>query len=273
MIAGKFAGEESMTPFATEAGSSPSAEKAGFRFGHRGTHSSRTLMLHELTTVLAAAPPSAERARYAAAAIEDNCLEKPTVATRRLSNQRLGELYALDPACAVFRVLRRLWGHDEPGRSLLAVLAALARDPLLAASAEPVLSLPPGAEMQRGPVKEALRKATGDRFNDAVLEKIARNTASSWTQAGHLEGRTFKIRRRVHATPGTVAYALYLGHTAGFRGNELLTSGWVVTLDCTAASARALALEAKRLGLIDLRSAGDLFELSFERLDPGSRRT
>jgi hypothetical protein len=110
-------------------------------------------------------------------------------------------------------------------------------------------------------------------MNDAVLDKVVRNVSSSWTQTGHLQGRTFKIRRRVQAQPASLAFALYLGHAAGFRGEELLTSGWVAALDRTVSSARALALEAKRVGLIDFRSAEDVIEFGLERLDPGIGRT
>ena len=56
------------------------------------------------------------------------------------------------------------------------------------------------------------------------------------------------------------------------RGVELLKTGWIAALDCTATSARALALEAKRLGLIDLRTAGDVVEFGLDRLDPGPGR-
>jgi len=225
-------------------------------------------MLGELTAVLAATPLDASRSDYAAAIISGNCLAKPTASTRRLTNQRLGELYALDPSCAVFRVLRRLWPHDASGRPLLALLAALARDPLLRATAQPVVSLPAGSELPRLSIKAALREVVGERFNDAILDKVLRNAASSWAQAGHLQGRTFKVRRRVEATPGAVAFALYLGHLAGFRGEELLSSGWAATLDCSATLVRSLALEAKRVGLIDLRAAGEVLELGLERLDP-----
>ena len=248
------------------------ATKAGFRIGNKGTHSSRTMMFAELTAVLAAVPSSADRAAYAVAIIEGNCLEKPTASTRRLSNQRLGELYALDPFSPVFRVLRKLWDVDAAARPLLAMLAVLARDPLFMASAPPVLSLPTGAELQRTPLRDALRAVVGERMNDAVLDKVVRNVSSSWTQTGHLQGRTFKIRRRVQAQPTSLAFALYLGHVAGFRGEALLTSGWVAALDCTVSSARALALEAKRVGLIDFRSAEDVIEFGLERLDPGIGR-
>lgn len=247
--------------------------ECGFRVGNKGTHSSRTLMLTELEAVLSATPDNADRAEYATTIIADNCLGKPTTSTRRLSNQRLSELYALDPSSAVFRVLRKLWSVDTAAHPLLAMLAALARDPLFMASASPVLSLPVGTELQRTAVRDALRAVVGERMNDAVLDKVVRNVASSWTQTGHLQGRTFKIRQCVQAQPASLAFALYLGQVAGFRGEELLTSGWVAALDCTASSARALAFEAKRIGLIDFRSAEDVIEFGLERLDPGIGRT
>ena len=254
-------------PFFPPHSPSIAASRAGFRFGDKGTHSSRTIMLTELTAVLAGIPGEANRGDYAAAIVSGNCLAKTTSATRRLTNQRLGELYALDPACAIFRVLRQLWSRDEAGRPLLALLAALARDPLLRVTAPPVVLLPAGVELPRASISTALRDVVGERFNDAVLDKVVRNAASSWAQAGHLQGRTFKVRRRVQATPSAVAFALYLGHLAGFRSEELLTSGWAAAVDCSPSSARSLALEAKRIGLIDLRGVGNIFEVGFERLD------
>lgn len=249
------------------------AEKVGFRFGDKGTHSSRTLMLAELAAVIAATPHGTDRAAYAAAIIDANCLEKPTASTRRLSNQRLGELYALDPFVVLFRVLRGLWDVDPKAQPLLAMLVALARDPLFMASATPVLSQTVGVEIQKAPIRDALRKQVGERMNEDTLDKVVRNVSSSWTQTGHLTGRTFKFRERVSAPPTAVALALWMGRAAGFRGDELLTCGWMAALDCTASSARGLALEAKRLGLIDMRTAGDVIEFGLDRLDPGLRRT
>lgn len=229
-------------------------------------------MLAELDAVLAAAPGPVDRAAYASAIIEGNCLEKPTASTRRISNQRLAELYALDPFVVLFRVLRGLWNSDPKARPLLAMLTALARDPLFMASAQPVLSQPDGVEIQRAPIRDALRGVVGERMNDDTLDKVVRNVSSSWTQTGHLTGRTFKYRQRVSAPPTAVAFALWLGNAAGFRGEELLTTGWIAALDCTATSARTLALEAKRIGLIDLRTAGDVVEFGLDRLDPGIGR-
>jgi len=117
-------------------------------------------------------------------------------------------------------------------------------------------------------VRDALRDAVGDRLNDRILDKVVRNAASTWSQAGHLSGRTFKMRRRVMATPGTVAYALYLGDATGFRGLDLFATGWMAALDVDPPKARDFALAAKRLGLIDLRLSDDVFQLNVLRLDP-----
>lgn len=249
------------------------AEQIGFRFGAKGTHTSRTMMFSEFSAALAAVAERASREDYATAIIEGNCLGKATSATRRLTNQRLGEIYGLDRSIPLFRVLRRLWSTDVAGRRLLALQCAIARDPLLAATVSSVLALPPGSEFQRDAVKVALHKVVEERLNDATLEKVIRNTASSWAQAGHLVGRTFKKRALVRATPGGVAFGLYLGHAVGFRGAPLFATGWVSLLDCTPTSARDLAVEAKRIGLIDLRIAGEVVDLVLDRLDPAEGRT
>ncbi len=225
-------------------------------------------MLDEIAEVLRAVPVEAKPAAYADAIIDDNCLRKETVATRRLTLQRLRELYALDPSVPLFRILRRLWDVDEPGRPLLALLVSLARDPMLLATAETVINLPEGAEFQRNAMRGALAAAVKDRLNESTLNKVVRNAASSWSQAGHLEGRTFKFRRLVRATPASVAFALYLARAAGFNVKETLTTGWAKVLDCGPTAALDHAMTAKRLGLIDLRMAGDLIDLRLHRLDP-----
>ena len=111
------------------------------------------------------------------------------------------------------------------------------------------MDLPEGREFQRTAMRATIGKSVGERLNDSTLDKVIRNAASSWAQSGHLQGRTFKIRRLVNATPASVAFALYLANAAGFHGQDTLTSGWVKVLDCTTSAAMELALEAKRIGL------------------------
>ena len=242
--------------------------KAGLRYGAKGTHTSRTIMLADLSELLAAVPSDGARADYAAAIINENVLGKATAATRRLTNQRLGELYALDPRIPIFRVLRRLWPVDMPGRPLLAMLSALARDPLLRSTAPFVLTLPVGAELDRARFRDTLRQSVGRRLNDAVLDQAARKCASSWTQSGHLVGWTRKIRRQVVPTPGPLAMAFWLGTTEGLVGRALLDNRWTRVLDRHGTALMPVALKAKQLGLVHVRAGGHVVEIDPRWLDP-----
>ncbi len=242
-------------------------ERAGFRFGARGTQASRTIMLRELTELFTVVPPDAARDEYCTAIVDENALGKATYATRRSSRQRLREMYGLDPALAVFRVLRRLWDIDPHGRPLLAMLCALARDPLLRSTAPPVLALAPGDELVRSRFAAVIRAAVGSRLNDAVLDKVARNAASSWAQSGHLAGRMRKVRRRVRPTPGAAAMALWLGEQEGRAGLSLLDSDWAAVLDARGRALLSPTLEAKRLGLIRARASGNVVEIDTREID------
>ena len=239
------------------------AETWGFRSGERGTHTSRTMMLQDLTILLHDVPSSASRRSYVDAVETNNCLGKRTSATRKSSLQRLKELYALDPGVVLFRVLRSLYEHDETSLPLLALLLALARDPLLRATAAAVLQTPYGHEFSRQPMKDALSEVAHHRLNDETLDKTVRYASSSWTQSGHLRGRGRKTRTRVRATPATVTYALLLGFAVGQRGRQLFGSPWCTVLDANPHDLVELSVAAKRLGLIDLRQSGSIIDISF----------
>jgi hypothetical protein len=242
--------------------------KVGFRFGAKGTHTSRTMMLEELQTLLKACQPESTRAVYRDDVVNHNCLGKRTVATRRLTDQRLSELYALDPSVLLFRVMRRLWQAEDRGRGrpLLALLLALARDPLLRITAPPILHLRPGEELGRQSFTDALNRGTGSRFNEGTLDKIVRNTASSWTQSGHLQGRSRKTRRMVSPTPAVVAFALLLGYVLGARGRVLFETLWAKVLDTGIDELIHLATDAKRIGYLNLKASGGVVEVSFLHL-------
>ena len=235
----------------------------GFRSGDRGTHTSRTMMLEELSNLLNAVPGEATRENYADAVLDDNCLGKRTVATRKLSLQRLTELYGLNTQLILFRVLRDLWGRHETSWPLLGLLLALARDPLLRATATAVIRTPFGHEFARQTMKDALSDAVGDRLNKATLDKVVRNAASSWTQSGHLQGRGRKTRQRVLPTPAATTYALLLGFAVGRRGQMLFETPWAAILDVGPDELIDLAGDAKRLGLLDLKQSGAIIDVSF----------
>ncbi len=241
-------------------------ELMGFRYGDRGTQSSRTIMLEELSLLLAAVPGVVNRTQYAQAVLDDNCLGKRTVSTRKLSFKRLSELYGLNPVIPVFRILRDLWTMNQQSRSLLALLLALARDPLLRITATPVINTPFGKEFARQAMTDVLATETGRRFNESILDKIVRNASSSWTQSGHLKGRVRKFRQRVSPTPVSCTYALLLAYIQGGRGLALFDSPWARLLDTAPLEVRDFADDAKRLGLVDIKQSGSIIDISFPQL-------
>jgi hypothetical protein len=246
---------------------------AGFRWGQKGTHTSRTIMLEELRALLANCRPDATRDDYISAVLEDNCLGKRTVATRKLSCQRLSELYALDPELLLFRIMRRCWYADRDGQALLALLLALARDPLLRITAPPILRMRSGEELARQQLTDALGRAVFNRLSDSTLDKVVRNAASSWTQSGHLKGRGRKIRKRVTPTAATTAFALLLGYITGTRGASLFETFWAHVLDAPVGELMHLTMDARRLGFLDLRQSGGVIDVAFSRLlAPDERR-
>jgi hypothetical protein len=242
----------------------PAWLELGFKFGDKGTHTSRTIMLDELTALLRQCPAGSGRGDYVRALVDENCLGKHTLSTRKLSMQRLTELYGVDPAVPLFRLLRVFWDADEKVHPQLALLAALARDPLLRATAPVVFGVKQGDEIARQQMTDALAQAVQGRLNDSTLDKVVRNTASSWTQSGHLEGRGRKRRRRIEPTPASAAFALLLSFLMGSRGTNLFDSVFSRALDRDVNELTFLAMDAKRLGFLDIKSGGGLTMISFD---------
>ncbi len=237
----------------------------GFRDGEKGAHSSRTMMLAEITTLLAAAAPEAGRGDFRHLVLAENLLGKRTESNRIAADRYLSQLYGLDPSIPIYRIFRRLWDVDPPSRPLLAVLSACARDPLLRAAASGLLSVPVGEAVDPARVGESLA-GISSRFKPNTLASMARNVGSSFTQSGHLTGKLRKVRSRPMATPAAATFAAALGWMEGGRGQFLLSSFWARLLDRNAAEVLDLLLAAGRAGWIDVRSAAGVVELRMERL-------
>jgi hypothetical protein len=242
----------------------------GFRFGTNGPHAARTMMLDDLRTLLADVPASAPRAAYAEAVVDRNLLAKPTRKARELAFRHLATLYGLDPGVPLFRVLRRLWDLSEAGQPFLALLVALARDPLLRGTRDFILSKEPGTPVARTDLERQLEEAQPDRFSSASLKSFAQNVNGTWTAAGFLHGRTHKVRSIPVATPAVVAMCLFLGHLEGLSGQRLFSSSWAKLLPGNPVEWEALATSASHLGVLVFLNAGGVKEVRFpEFLSPG----
>lgn len=223
-------------------------------------------MLRELKMLLAFCAPSAEPTDYVRAVVEENVLMKQTETTRRKSLRYLRELYGLDSRLILFRALRDLWEQNPSAQPMLALLCAVARDPSLRGTASAILQIDRGAEVGSEALARALVLRPDHPLSQATLAKIGRNVASSWTQSGHLEGHTRKIRRQASSYPPSVAYALLLGYLCGQRGEALFSTGWAQLLDAPPALLHEQAFQAAQQGWLEYRHTGDVTEIGFSYL-------
>lgn len=245
----------------------PGALAAGMSNEPAGTHTSRTIMLRELSALLTSCSHDATYEEYAAAVVDENVLRKATLATRKKSLRHLRELYALRTDVPVFAGMRSLWWDDPVARPVLTILCATARDPLLRCTSDVVIETPHGGLIQAAELADAVGEVFPHRFGPGVRARIGRNAASSWSQSGHLKGRVRKVRVQPRATPAAAAYALYLGHLGGGTGNALFRTLWAQLLDAPEGAVRELAAAASRLGWITYRSAASMTEVTFRHLE------
>ena len=190
-------------------------------------------------------------------------MAKNTDSTRQKSLRHLRDLYAIDEVVPLFGLLRRLHGIDTTSLPLLAFLVAWVRDPLLRATTQPIQDAAEGDRIETISLAQAVGATFPGQYSELNQNKIARNAASSWTQSGHLSGRTKKIRQRIKPTPVAVTMALFLGHIAGYHGAAVFSNPWCALLDLSADRAKTIGQEAHRAGLLNLRMVGEVVDLSF----------
>jgi hypothetical protein len=233
-----------------------------------GPSTSQTIMVSSLRRLLSELPPDAAQSAYRLAVIDENVLGKATTGGRKWAFRQLRQLYALDPQSLLFRALRDLWDHDPDGQPLLALLCALARDPVLRASAAVIVGSAPGEVVTSSDFEAAIEGKFPATYKENTLRTAARNVASSWDQAGYLhqETRRSKVRTRGHPTSAATAYALMLGYLQGGRGQALFDTLWTRVLDQAPSHLLDLAAMASQQGMLEFRQAGGVIEVGFRHL-------
>ncbi|NWF82104.1 MAG: hypothetical protein HXY37_18970 [Chloroflexi bacterium] len=193
-------------------------------------------------------------------------LLKPTVMTRRRSIRRLKELYRLDRNVLLFRALRDLWDVDANAQPLLAMLCAVATDPLLRCTADLLLSLPVDAEVTPQQFEATVKEVFPSRYSPASRASIGRNVASSWQQSGHLRGKLHKFRVHAECRPPALVYALLLGALQDVQGEALFNTLWCRLLDTPGHVLHSQAAAASQRGWLEYRRAGNVTEVGFRYL-------
>lgn len=240
-----------------------SAERFGYSTNRTGGHMARSMMLEEMVVLNRALAPNALPADYKRAIIEENALGKPTFASRDKSHRHLVELYGMDPSLALFRILRQ-WAAQEAGAlPLMAMACTFCRDAQLRHSFSLVDSLRAGEVLPRVRMEDHLEQGFPGRFSEAMKKSLAQNVNTTWTHAGHLEGRSRKSRRFPVPHWAASAYAMFAGYLLGLRGEMLLGSVFSRLVGADPGQILAHLEAASARGWLRLRHAGGVIEIDF----------
>jgi hypothetical protein len=231
----------------------------GLRPSGGGAHQSKTLMYSEMNDLLHSG--ATENADFRSKVLDENILGKSTASSRESVLRNLSSLYGLATIPPLTKAFFKLVKHGNANHPILALLVALARDPLLRESAIVVVEAPVGASVQWVRFAERFNTLYPGRFSEKMVRSLSQNCASTWTQTGHLEGKN-KQRRRVHSSAPSAAFAALIATVCGFSGPAMLSSAWFRVLDLSPDNALDVLRSAEAQGLARVRAAGDVIEIS-----------
>jgi len=239
----------------------------GFSKMAGGGHVSRSMMYLEMRALVqAVSPGAATRDDFARAIVDENILDKPTLATRKKSLRHLTELYGLDPSKALFRVLWNLAHVDLDSLPQLCLVCAYARDPQLRESFDAIRPLRVGEQVERTTMERHLEGRFPGRFSPVTRSSLAQHVNTTWTFGGHLAGRVKKIRRLPEPRPVAAAYAMFVGYLSGLRGERLLDSAYAALVASSRSQLQAALALASARGLLSLKQAAGIVEFDFSSL-------
>jgi len=238
----------------------------GFSDAIAGAHAARSMMFHEMGSLVHALPREVSPGAFAKAVIEENVLAKPTQGSRRKTLRHFTQLYGLDPSKALFRVFWALCHTDFESLAQLCLVCAYARDPLLRLSFDFIRTMKLGELMNRPAMEQHLENVFPGRFSPAMKKSMAQNVITSWSYGGHLAGRKKKTRQLPEPRPISAAYAMFVGYLAGLRGVWLLDSDFAALVSSNRSQLQAALVLASARGLLSLKQAAGIVEFDFSSL-------
>ncbi len=238
----------------------------GFSKTKVGGHTSRSMMLVEMSSLVRAMPVNITKEDIKKAVIEENILNKPTLVSRKKTFRHLTEIYGLDVSKPVFRVFWALAHSDFESLPALCLICAYARDPQLRFSFELIRKLKLGQVLSRTEMEQYLELGFPDRFSPAMKKSMAQNVNTTWTFGGHLMGRAKKVRQIPNPRPVSALYAMLVGYFSGLRGEHLLDSAYASLVAPSRSILQSSLSLAAAKGLFRLKQAGGIVEFDFSNL-------
>jgi hypothetical protein len=229
----------------------------------KSIHGARTLMFSELEKVMAF---SLETGQYLDA-MTDNVFGKKSSNGIIQTKGYLKRLYGFDESNSPFVAFKYFWKISDPNeKRLIAFVYAVNKDDLLAESVQVLQSLKPGEKATIELFEEVIEKYHPNQYSANTRWSMAQNIASSWKQAGFIDGKIKNIRTQPEVTYRVACFAFLLAYINGDRGDFIWGSIGVNALCLYESKLRELAIECTKKELIQYQYAGSVTAISFTNL-------
>lgn len=200
-------------------------------------------------------------------AMEANVFGKKSSDGIKKTSVFLSRIYSFDPEAPNFKAFRYFWQISEQSeKQLLVFLFAFGQDYLLFESADVISQTPLGDKVSVEAFKKNLEKFYPNKYSAVTSHSIGKNLASSWKQAGFIEGKTKNIRVQPEISYRVAAFAFLLAFLQGDRGEYIMNNPIVKSLCLGGNRLRELAVEAAKQDLLQYHYGGSLTSFAFPEL-------
>jgi hypothetical protein len=229
----------------------------------KSVHGARTIMFAELEKVMAFA---SEDGQYLDA-MRENVFAKKSNSGIKHTKGYLIKLYGFDIKTPSFIAFKYFWGFSESNeKPLLAMLFAICNDVNLQESINIIQKVKLGEKVSIELLEENIEKYHPNKYSVNTRRSMAQNIASSWKQAGFIEGKMKNIRVQPVINYRISCFSFLLAYLAGCRGEFIWKSTVVSALCLGESSLRELAIECARKDLMQYQYAGSVTSINFTQL-------
>lgn len=179
----------------------------------------------------------------------------------------LKQLYGFnvqDPSFVAFQYFWKVTDAHE--KHLIAFLYAVQLDDLLAESLEVLQKVKPGEKVAIELFEAVIEKYHPNQYSINTRRSMAQNIASSWKQAGFIEGKVKNIRTEPVITYRVACFAFLMAYLSGYRGDFIWSSVVVKSLCLPESKLRELAMECAKRDLMQYQYAGSVTAIRFTKL-------
>ena len=197
----------------------------------------------------------------------DNIIGKLSRSNQIKTNRYLKQLYSFNLSDPFFVSFFWFWKNiPESELPVIALLYAIHRDYLLAESIDAVINIKPNSKVTVDYFMAAIDSHHQGQFSSATLRSVAQNIASSWKQAGFIEGKVKNIKIEREFGYYTVSFALLLGYLENLRGEYLMESKYIRALNLERRKLMDLISEAAKRDILSYQHAGNIVTIHFTKL-------